>query len=337
MVALMDDSCPAGRRSDVETANTVTYMAATSLGPMIGLIVFITKQDRWTLDAMKWVIAIGVVIGQLAIFPAWRMDDRKALGEQSEAVYMQQRLNTAAEGQEGEARELVARAGRSTCFGIVTVQRVRGFFFFGELVLSLGAGMTVKFFPVFFNVECHEDPATVQTVFASLSLLCAVGTLLANKVAKRVGRMQVVIPCFMVGITCTLLLGSLRGLYTTPGVMIPLFMVRCSIMWSTGALKGSVIADYTPKSQRARWKALESITAMGWSGSAALGGFLIDQFGYGLTFVITGCFQATVIPLWFLLLPIVAKESELLAAAEVADSSVPAAVSGISMSPCQEE
>eukprot|EP00409_Alexandrium_fundyense_P006844 CAMPEP_0195048144 /NCGR_PEP_ID=MMETSP0347-20130606/43642_1 /TAXON_ID=2932 /ORGANISM="Alexandrium fundyense, Strain CCMP1719" /LENGTH=38 /DNA_ID= /DNA_START= /DNA_END= /DNA_ORIENTATION= len=38
-------------------------------------------------------------------------------------------------------------------------------------------------------------------------------------------------------------------------------------MWSTGALKGSVIADYTPKSQRARWKALESITAMGWSGS----------------------------------------------------------------------
>eukprot|EP00409_Alexandrium_fundyense_P003025 CAMPEP_0185905136 /NCGR_PEP_ID=MMETSP0196C-20130402/4388_1 /TAXON_ID=2932 /ORGANISM="Alexandrium fundyense, Strain CCMP1719" /LENGTH=115 /DNA_ID=CAMNT_0028624597 /DNA_START=11 /DNA_END=356 /DNA_ORIENTATION=+ len=89
----------------------VTYMVATSLGPVIGLIVFITKQDRWTLDAMKWVIAIGVIIGQFANIPAWRMDDSRALGEQSEAVYMQQRLNTAAEGQEGEAGELVARAG----------------------------------------------------------------------------------------------------------------------------------------------------------------------------------------------------------------------------------
>eukprot|EP00746_Dinoflagellata_sp_MGD_P096218 gnl/MRDRNA2_/MRDRNA2_385641_c0_seq1.p1 gnl/MRDRNA2_/MRDRNA2_385641_c0~~gnl/MRDRNA2_/MRDRNA2_385641_c0_seq1.p1 ORF type:complete len:219 (+),score=25.55 gnl/MRDRNA2_/MRDRNA2_385641_c0_seq1:45-659(+) len=198
--------------------------------------------------------------------------------------------------------------------------------------------MTVKFFPVFFNVQCHEDPVTVQIVFASLSGLCAVGTLISNWVAKRVGRMQVVIPCFMVGITCTLLLGSLRNLYTEPAVMIPLFMLRCTIMWSTGALKGSVIADYTPKAQRARWKALESITAMGWSGSAAVGGFLIDRFGYGPTFVITGCFQATVIPLWFVLLPIVAKESELLAASDAADLSMadlstaqPTNGSGISM------
>eukprot|EP00928_Gymnodinium_smaydae_P017758 TRINITY_DN16789_c0_g2_i1.p1 TRINITY_DN16789_c0_g2~~TRINITY_DN16789_c0_g2_i1.p1 ORF type:complete len:497 (-),score=32.95 TRINITY_DN16789_c0_g2_i1:137-1564(-) len=318
MVALMDDSCPAGRRSDVETANMVIYSAASSVGPLLGLVVFLTQGNHWSINSMKSVIVIGVVLGQLANLPAWRMDDKKALGEQSEAVFLQSGLTTASEDHNSEARELVARSSRSTCCGLVKARNVRGWFFFGDVVMSLGAGMTVKFFPVFFNIECHEDPATVQIVFASLAGICAVGTIVVNWIAKRVGRMQVVIPCFMVGITCTMLLGALRSYYKYPGVMVPLFITRCSIMWSCAAIKGSVVADYTPKSQRGRWKALESITAMGWSGSAAVGGWLIDHFGYGDTFVITACFQATVIPVWCMLLPLVAKESELLAAGEAA-------------------
>lgn len=157
-------------------------------------------------------------------------------------------------------------------------------------------------------------------MFASLSGLTVLGTLAANKVAKRVGRLQVIIPCFCIGISCTVLLGALRPYYTIPGVVLPIFMLRCSIQWSMGALMGSILADYTPKAQRGRWKALGSVTVMGWSGSAAVGGWLIDTFGYGATFIITGCFQATVIPLWCMLVPLVAKESDVLAAAAAADA-----------------
>jgi len=320
LLALMDDSCPAGRRSDVETANTILGLVSASVGPLLGLIVFLVKDNHWELDSMKWVISIGVVMGLLSLPPAWRMDDNKALGEHSEAVHLQARLRTGAENDEGEVRELRLRESRATCFGLVTTRRVRFIFFIGELLLSLGAGMTVKFFPVFFDIECHEDPATVQVMFASLFLVTALGTSLANKLAKHFGRMQVVVPCFMIGVCCTILLGSLKPFYQYPGVMVPIFMLRCSIMWSCGALKGSVIADYTPKSSRGRWKALESITAFGWSGSAAVGGWLIDRVGYGLTFVVTGSFQAIVIPLWCMLLPLVAKESELLRASEAADT-----------------
>lgn len=318
LVALMDDSCPAGRRSDVETANSVVANLAQSAGPLLGLVVFLFAGNYWTLRSMKFVVAIGVAIAQLAIFPVCRMDDNKSLGEQSEAVHLQKKSQKSTEDEEGEGNEagaLVRRAESSTCCGFVTVDRVRYILFLGEILMSLGAGMTVKFFPVFFNTEGHINPALLQSVFASLFGLTAIGTLVANKLAKRFGRMQIAIPSFAIGISCTVLLGVLKPFYTVPAVMLPIFLLRCVIQWSNGALLGSVIADYTPKATRGRWKALSSIIGTTWSGSAAVGGFLIDRYGFGWTFVITGCFQASCLPLWCLITPLVAKESELLASA----------------------
>ncbi|CAE7727934.1 TDRD1 [Symbiodinium necroappetens] len=312
LVALMDDSCPAGRRSDVETMNAVVYEAASSVGPLVGLVVFLYSGNTWSLSSMKLVIALGVLICQLAIFPCFFMDDRRALGECSEAVHLQERLV----GDSGGARELVERNQRASCFGLITVGRVRLVLFLNEVILCLGAGMTVKFFPVFFKQEGHINPALLQAVFASLSALTVVSTLISARISKCAGRLQVIIPCYAVGITCTILLGLLRPYYTVPGVMLPVFLLRCSSMWGAFPLLGSVIADYTPKAQRGRWKALGSITAMGWSGSAAVGGALIDHFGYGITFAITGCLQSLALPTMCSLMPLVAKESELLAAAD---------------------
>jgi len=311
LVALMDDSCPAGRRGDVESTNSVVLGLASSIGPLLGLVVFLFAGNSWSLFSMKLVIAIGAVISSLAIIPSFMMDDKLALGECSEAVHLQERLmEVDTEG----ARELAVRSRKTSCFGLITVGRVRLVLFLIEIILCVGAGMTVKFFPVFFQEEGHINPAVLQAVFASLSALTVVGILITNRASKCAGRLQVVIPCYFIGICCTMLLGALRAYYTVPGVMLPIFLLRCSSMWGASPLLGSIIADYTPKAQRGRWKALSSITAMGWSGSAALGGALIDQFGYGLTFVITASMQSLALPTFCLLLPLVAKESELLAA-----------------------
>merc|ERR1711988_1476270 len=128
-------------------------------------------------------------------------------------------------------------------------------------------------------------------MFGSLSAFTVVGTLLASRASKRWGRLQVVIPCLTGGVAATMILGLARDYYTTASVMMPLFIARCTLMWSVMALQGSIVADYTPKSQRGRWKALNSITGMGWSGSAAVGGWLIDRWGYGVCFTITAAFQ----------------------------------------------
>ncbi|CAL1148056.1 unnamed protein product [Cladocopium goreaui] len=304
LAALMDDSCPAGRRSDVESMNASVGGVAASVGPLLGLIVFATTGNTWTTFSMKVVICVGIFLSLLAIIPCLLMHDKYALAESSEAVHLQKNL---LESQRW-------RSEQSTCFGLVTVQRVCIVMFINQLILTIGAGMTVKFFPVFFKEETHLKPVLLQAVFGSLNLFAGLGNLLANRLSKKFGRLQVIICGYIAGITCTMLMGTVRSYYTVPAVMLPIFLTRCICMWSCTPLLGSIIADYTPKATRGRWKALSSVAVVGWSGSAAVGGWLIDHTGFGVTFIITACFQTCSIPIMCILLPLVAKESELLAA-----------------------
>ena len=61
----------------------------------------------------------------------------------------------------------------------------------------------------------------------------------------------------------------------------------------TSGLTKSILNDYVAKKHRAKWNSLESINIFSWSGSAALGGYLVDNVGYRETFLITACIQAT--------------------------------------------
>ena len=49
--------------------------------------------------------------------------------------------------------------------------------------------------------------------------------------------------------------------------------------------------DFVPKRRRARWNSLDSVTRLGWSGSALAGGFIISKYGYGKTFLLTAALQ----------------------------------------------
>merc|ERR1719422_461711 len=144
---------------------------------------------------MKLVIITGALIGQLANFTAVFMDDKRALGIESEAVHMQDGLLDNIGGSEGEEsadeKDLV---GKATFFELITPASVVYVMFVADLIGSLGAGMTVKFFPVFFQQECHVSPATVNVVFGVLGGLTALAQFLAQKASKRYGRLQVIIP-----------------------------------------------------------------------------------------------------------------------------------------------
>lgn len=55
---------------------------------------------------------------------------------------------------------------------------------------------------------------------------------------------------------------------------------------------------------RARWNSLDGVLIFGWSGSALLGGILVDKYGFDVTFCITALMQGIgacfLIPLVFL-------------------------------------
>ena len=66
--------------------------------------------------------------------------------------------------------------------------------------------------------------------------------------------------------------------------------------------------DFVPKSTRARWKSLDSISVFGWCGSAALGGALADAKDYSFTFLITAAVQGCAVLLQATLMFIVPRQ-----------------------------
>ena len=62
-------------------------------------------------------------------------------------------------------------------------------------------------------------------------------------------------------------------------------------MNSTGALSRSVLMDNVTKDERGKWSALESVNMFSWSGSAALGGLLVDLVGILPLFAIMASLQ----------------------------------------------
>ena len=58
------------------------------------------------------------------------------------------------------------------------------------------------------------------------------------------------------------------------------------------ALEEGILMDFVPAKSRARWKALSSISTFGWTGSALVGGVMVDATDYSTTFLITAALQA---------------------------------------------
>ena len=73
--------------------------------------------------------------------------------------------------------------------------------------------------------------------------------------------------------------------------MVAIFMIRSGIMNSTKPLTKSILMDFVPKNQRGKWNALQSVNVFSWAGSAVMGGYLIDRFGFAGIFVATGLMQ----------------------------------------------
>ena len=63
-------------------------------------------------------------------------------------------------------------------------------------------------------------------------------------------------------------------------------------------------AWHVVQESRARWNSLDGVLIFGWSGSAFVGGILVDKYGFDVTFCLTAAMQAIgvliLVPLLFL-------------------------------------
>ncbi|CAD7956077.1 unnamed protein product [Amoebophrya sp. A120] len=153
-----------------------------------------------------------------------------------------------------------------------------------DFVVSIGAGMTVKFFNLFFIQDYHFQPWQISLLQTAYPLTIAVFTILLGKIAKYCGRAQTSAFAFSLNALCMILLAQLQDVR----VLLAIFLIRGGMANGVAPLDRSILMDYTPSSQRGKWNAVESFTSITWSGSAFLGGYIADVQDYRQTFRYTG-------------------------------------------------
>ena len=87
---------------------------------------------------------------------------------------------------------------------------------------------------------------------------------------------------------------------TRAGAVV-LYLITCA-QHACRPLKKAALNDHVPHNARGRWNALDGVTRFGWSGSAVLGGYLVDRGGYALTFVVTAATQLIAALVWLALI-----------------------------------
>jgi MFS family permease len=175
------------------------------------------------------------------------------------------------------------------------------------LILAIGSGMTVKFFPLFFKDQVGFSPSQVQMVYICVPItMVLLSTLITKLASTGFGRVQATLVFTTLGISMLYAMVFFKTyLDAHPLLLVPIYVLRTSLMNCSYPLQESILMDFVPKHERARWKSLDSVAGFGWCGSAMLGGWLSDRFDYTYTFLITAIIQTVGTGVFALLLPLV--------------------------------
>lgn len=284
--AILADSVRSGNRSGIYARIHATRQFGMTFGPLLSIFLFLWLGNTWELSILRRVMTVGLGLAMVSIFMLAGLKERHTLGDESESVHH----NHGAEGNQTE------RKGRR--FVPMTI-------LFANFIVGMGAGMTVKFFPVFFRDIYNLSPIQVQLI---LSLTFAVSGglgILAQRVSKKRGRAQMIIVVQAMAIGCLATISFYPALIW----LVPLFALRNALMNASQPLSRAIIMDFIPKKNRGLWNALQSVAwGIFWSASAVVGGFLIGDGNFQRCFLITaGVYAIGTIPIFFII-PYVEKE-----------------------------
>jgi len=294
--ALFADSIPMGDRSRVLAKREMVYQGAFTLGPLFGVMLFTIFGNEWTLDVLHLVLLVanlGLLIPNTFLL-RWRnvvnpLRKRRTLAAEEAMHGVAEMTATDADVQRN-------RAGWGKYVPHITV--------FCNIVIATGAGMTEKFFPIYFKEEYKFTPITVQYLYCGYGPFLAFCTHYQQIFAKKIGRIQANFILQIIGVICLFLIAYVPDLTCT----VICFLIRGAAATSAAPIDRSVIMDYVSSEERGKWNAIAALTSMTWSGSAVLGGMLIADHGYSYTFYFTAYFYLASIIIRLPLLWIVPRE-----------------------------
>lgn len=301
--ALYADSTPKGERSIYYNYLFACYSGASAVGPLVSIALFQTLGDDWSLFDLKIVIYVGLGIEIFNSLLMMLFDDKKALDEtESEDDEEEHGVDEVVEIQSTndrvESPQTTLQTRQTWIPYIIFVQ---------DVIFAIGSGMTIKFFPLFFKDEVGMSPSQVQVIFFAVPVVMVICSTLSSKIAAAgLGRVQTQLLSRLMGVFFLYAMVFFKTyLDDHPFLLVPVYIMRTSLMNACYPLQESILMDFVPKEVRARWKSLDAVSAFGWCGSAAFGGWLADKYDYTYTFFLTAILQTMGLAVWALLLPLV--------------------------------
>jgi len=287
--SILADSLTSGNRSGIYARIHLVRQIAMASGPFLNVILFFLLGDKWDISILKSVMLIGIIISLISTFTLFLFRDDRSMGHESESLYHKKHED------EEENLKLTKKAKRIPILLVTS-----------DILVGMGAGMSIKFFPVFFRSIYQMQPISVQLIMGITAIFTGVIGILIQKFSLKKGRAEMM---FAVKFLSTLCLIAI-GFYPAVILLIPLFIMRGSLMNAAHPLSRSILMDVIPKKHRGKWNSVETVAwGLFWNASAVVGGFLIGDNNFQRCFFITaGIYVIGTIPI-LMLIPLVHKET----------------------------
>ena len=312
ITALFSDSIPDGERSYYFTKRAVLINVANTCGPVIALIMFAVMGDDWTVKECSMVLLAGNLISLPGLLLLCSMSDNHNLNETSDTIESSNDLE--------EPLLPPSRLSSSTINTMTTVERtvdthrdetydeerlgqrlswlfccnkrvVASLIATADVISGLASGMSIRYIAIFLYDNLQLSPVAVQVVYIFNPILQIFLRNKAQLLAQTHGRCKVTIALKWIGISLMITMVVLYKLGASRILICIVLILRTGFMNSPSSLTKSVLMDHVPKDERAKWASLESVSMVSWSGSAALGGILVDAEGILFNFCFTAFLQ----------------------------------------------
>lgn len=284
--SILADSLETGNRSGIYSKIHLTRQFFMASGPILNVLLFFILGDIWDISILRSVMLIGILISLASTLALFFFRDDRSMGDDSESIF---------ENHESEKDPKLTKAARKIPVLLVT----------SNVIIGVGAGMTIKFFPVFFRAIYDLKPVAVQLIMGSTFIFTGLFSILAQHFSLSRGRAKMIFVVQFLATICLVFITTYPALL----LLVPLFILRGSLMNAAQPLSRSILMDVVPKRHRGKWNSLETIAwGLFWNASAVIGGFLIGDNNFRLCFMITaGVYFVGTIPI-LLLIPLVSKE-----------------------------
>lgn len=289
--SILADSLPSGNRSGIYATLHLVRQFSMAAGPFLNVLLFFLLGDKWDISILKSVMLVGILISLISTFTLFFFRDDRSMGNESESLFHNKELE-----ESEETRKLSKLAKR---IPILLVS--------ANVLVGMGAGMSIKFFPVFFRSIYGLQPISVQLIMGFTAIFTGIFGVLAQRFSLKKGRAEMI---FAVQFSATLCL-LVIGFYPALILLVPLFILRGALMNAAQPLSRSILMDVVPKRNRGKWNSIETVAwGFFWNASAVVGGFLIGNNNFQRCFFITaGIYLVATIPI-LMLIPLVHKETE---------------------------